>query len=86
MRKIVKLTENDLSRIVKRVLNEQSLPNEQSTPEIRILINSPLPAGVSKEQLSTYFADENFKKMILQYVNQKEKEKGKASTPGRRKF
>jgi len=81
MRKIVRLTENDLSRIVKRVLNEQSLPNEQSTPEIRILINSPLPAGVSKEQLSAYFADENFKKMILQYVNQKEKEKGKVSTP-----
>jgi hypothetical protein len=75
MRKIVRLTENDLTRIVKRVLNEQS------TPEIRILINSPLPAGVSKEQLSTYFADENFKKMILQYVNQKEKEKGKVSTP-----
>jgi hypothetical protein len=81
MRKIVRLTENDLTRIVKRVLNEQSLPNEQSTPEIRILINSPLPAGVSKEQLSTYFADENFKKMILQYVNQKEKEKGKVPTP-----
>jgi len=75
MRKIVRLTENDLSRIVKRVLNEQS------TPEIRILIDSPLPAGVSKEQLSAYFADENFKKMILQYVNQKEKEKGKVSTP-----
>jgi len=81
MKKVIKLTENDLSRIVKRVLNEQSLPNEQSTPEIRILIDSPLPAGVSKEQLSTYFADENFKKMILQYVNQKEKEKGKVPTP-----
>ena len=39
-----------------------------------ITIKVDAPAGVSQQQLSTYFESEEFKKKIYEYYNQKAKE------------
>jgi len=37
MKRIVRLTENDLTRIVKRVLNEQEQPKEKAKPQYKLV-------------------------------------------------
>jgi len=37
MKKIVRLTENDLTRIIKRVLNEQEQPKEKAKPQYKLV-------------------------------------------------
>lgn len=72
MKKVIKLTENDLNRIVRRVIKEQSgqptgqtpaQPTKQGT--ITIQLSVPQLPNINKQDLETYFKSPEFQKLLL---------------------
>ena len=76
MKKVIKLTENDLNRIVRRTIEEQSGQSTGQTPAqtpaqptkqgtITIQLSVPQLPNINKQDLETYFKSPEFQKLLL---------------------
>ena len=76
MKKVIKLTENDLERIVRRTIEEQSGQSTGQTPAqtpaqptkqgtITIQLSVPQLPNINKQDLETYFKSPEFQKLLL---------------------
>ena len=74
MKKVIKLTENDLNRIVRRTIEEQSGQSTGQTPaqtpaqptkQGTITIHVPQLPNINKQDLETYFKSPEFQKLLL---------------------